>query len=359
MKIVTIIGARPQFIKAVVISLNLRKTAGVQEVVVHTGQHYDDNMSRVFFNELKIPKPKYNLGVGSGSHGWQTAVMLQEIEKVLIKEKPDRVLVYGDTNSTLAGTLAAAKLHIPVAHVEAGLRSFNKKMPEEINRVLTDHISDILFAPTKLAVDNLLMEGINKNKIFKIGDVMYDAAIYYGKKAEVASRILDRLCVFPKNYVLSTVHRAENTDNLKRLTRIIGGLKRVALDIPVILPLHPRTKHYAKVGKINFGKIKVIEPLGYFDILKLEKNAKLIATDSGGVQKEAFFYKVPCVTLREETEWRESVELGWNIVLNKSDWKNIRDAIFSRLDTEGEKRFPYGDGKAALKIAKLLSRIKL
>jgi len=298
MKIVTIIGARPQFIKAAAVSRVLRKTQGVREVLVHTGQHYDANMSEVFFEELEIPRPDYNLGIGSATHGAQTGRMLEAIEEALLRENPDWVLVYGDTNSTLAGALAAVKLHIPVAHIEAGLRSFNRRMPEEINRVLTDHTSDILFAPTKAAVENLQREGISEEQVQLVGDVMYDAVLYYGKKAEHQSQILNRLELKPKEYILATVHRADNTDDPQRLCAIFEGFAEVTLKIKVVLPLHPRTRA-ALVQKSLYDKVArsicLIEPVGYLDMVMLEKNAHLIATASGGVQKEAFFYHVPAL----------------------------------------------------------------
>ncbi|MCH7607825.1 MAG: UDP-N-acetylglucosamine 2-epimerase (non-hydrolyzing) [Chloroflexi bacterium] len=315
MKIVSIVGARPQFIKAAVVSRALKATPGIEEVLVHTGQHYDDNMSRVFFQELELPEPGYDLAIGSGPHGEQTGRMLEAIERVLQTESPDWVLVYGDTNSTLAGALAAVKLHIPVAHVEAGLRSFDRRMPEEINRVLTDHASGMLFAPTATAVANLRREGLADARIRLVGDVMYDAVLYYGKGIEGTSTILKELGLKPKSYVLATVHRADNTDDPDRLRAIFDGLGKVAAQIPVVLPLHPRTrvalKRYALLDQAPRG-LHVIDPVGYLDMLRLESNAKLIATDSGGVQKEAFFCRVPCVTFRNETEWTELVDAGWN-----------------------------------------------
>ncbi len=354
MKIVTIAGARPQFIKAAAVSRVLQKTQGVREVLVHTGQHYDANMSEVFFEELEIPRPDYNLGIGSATHGAQTGRMLEAIEEVSFKEKPDWVLVYGDTNSTLAGALAAVKLHIPVAHIEAGLRSFNRRMPEEINRVLTDHASDILFAPTNAAVENLRREGISEEQIQLVGDVMYDAALYYGKKADCQSQILNRLELKRKEYILATIHRAENTDDLRRLCAIFESFAEVAQEVKVVLPLHPRTRAalveaglYDKVAR----SICLIEPLGYLDMVMLEKNARAIVTDSGGVQKEAFFYRVPCLTLREETEWVELVNLGWNRVIPPFSADVIADAIKSSLrHFEGVEGSPYGDGYAGRKI---------
>ncbi len=358
MKIVTVIGARPQFIKAAAVSRVLRNVAGMREVMVHTGQHYDDNMSDVFFNELEIPQPDYHLGIGSGSHGVQTGRMLEAVEKVFIKEKPVWVLVYGDTNSTLAGALAAVKLHIPVAHVEAGLRSFNRRMPEEINRVLTDHASDLLFAPTETAVNNLVREGLSISRIKLVGDVMYDAALFYGKKAERESNILEHLHLTPKGYILATLHRAENTDDSRRLKAIFSGLAEAAKNIAVVLPLHPRTR-LALERENLFDKVRrqlcLIDPVGYLDMVMLEKNARLIATDSGGVQKEAFFYRVPCITLRDETEWVELVELGWNRVVPPEE-KDISAAMCAWLHVQGGcEANPHGSGDADEKIVNCLT----
>ncbi|WP_066425236.1 non-hydrolyzing UDP-N-acetylglucosamine 2-epimerase [Anabaena sp. 4-3] len=362
MKILTIVGARPQFIKAAAVSRRLQSHPGIQEVLVHTGQHYDENMSDVFFQELEIPAPNYHLGVGSDSHGAQTGRMLEAIEKVLLAESPDWVLVYGDTNSTLAGAIAAVKLHIPVAHVEAGLRSFNRQMPEEINRVLTDHAADLLFAPTTAAVDNLRHEGITEEKIHLVGDVMYDAAIDYGVKAEQKSLILEHLGLTPQKYILATIHRAENTDDPKRLEAIFTGLAAISQNIPVVLPLHPRTRaalSRAGLWEKASQSLQLIEPVGYLDMVMLEKNAQLIATDSGGVQKEAFFYRVPCVTLRAETEWIELVQLGWNRLLpplNSSDVANgISDALLNVSGREVSENL-YGGGLATAKILQLLTK---
>lgn len=355
--VVSVVGARPQFIKAAVVSRALRAGEQVREVLIHTGQHYDDNMSRVFFEELEMPEPDYNLGVGSASHGAQTGRMLGAIEQVLLKERPDWVLVYGDTNSTLAGALAAVKLHIPVAHVEAGLRSFNRRMPEEINRVLTDHASDLLFAPTATAVTNLKREGLPDNRIRLVGDVMYDAALFYGAKAERQGRILERLGLSPKAYVLATVHRAENTDNPQRLRAIFEGLDRVARSVPVVVPLHPRTRDALTRQSLTDGSLSaltLIDPVGYLDMLLLEKHALVIATDSGGVQREAFFFRVPCVTLRRETEWAELVELGWNRILDELRGDRVEVAILQAVGREGAEAAPYGDGTAARKIAQNL-----
>jgi UDP-GlcNAc3NAcA epimerase len=355
MKILTIIGARPQFIKAVSVSRALRAIPQLTEVLVHTGQHYDDNMSAVFFQEMELPQPQYHLGIGSGNHGAQTGRMLERVEEVILTEKPDRVLVYGDTNSTLAGALAAVKLNVPVAHVEAGLRSFNRRMPEEINRVLTDHVADLLFAPTEAAVANLRREGMSERMIYLVGDVMYDASLYYMAKAEQESRILPQLGLTPGEYILATIHRAENTDNSERLRTIIAGLNHISHEIPVVLPLHPRTR--AAIVREDLpnhllAELMIIEPVGYQDMLMLEKNARLVATDSGGVQKEAFFFRVPCVTLREETEWVELVELGWNKVVPPLSIQAISEAALSSF--QGEEEDPYGGGKASDRIIKIL-----
>lgn len=326
MKIITIIGARPQFIKAAVVSRAMRLRAEeITEIIVHTGQHFDANMSDIFFEELDIPKPHHHLGVGGGSHGQNTGRMLEKIEQVLLEEKPDYVLVYGDTDSTLAGTLAAVKLHIPVAHVEAGLRSFNRKMPEEINRILTDHASDLLFTPTSTAAKNLQNEGILTEKIRQVGDVMYDAALFYGAKVEQNSSLLSDLGIESKKFALATLHRAENVDDKARLSNILKGLGHY--ENPIILPLHPRTKKMLESFAITIPQnIKIIDPVGYLDMILLEKHAALIATDSGGVQKEAYFHKTPCITLRDQTEWIELVEHGANILTGAD-----ADAIISAL----------------------------
>lgn len=357
MKIASVVGARPQFIKFALVSQALRQKSHIKETLIHTGQHYDSNVSDVFFDELDIPKPDYNLGIGSGRHGMQTGRMLESVEEVLLKEKPNWVLVYGDTNSTLAGALAAVKLHIRVAHVEAGLRSFNRYMPEEINRVVTDHVSDVLFAPTHMAVENLRKEGIPQHKIRLVGDVMYDAAVLYGAKAEHQSRILKQFRLVARNYVLATVHRAENTDDCERLRAIFQGLVQVSGEMPVILPVHPRTRNRLKKFKIETKGLKLIDPVGYLDMAMLEKNARLIATDSGGVQKEAFFYRVPCITLREETEWVELVQLGWNQVVPPHTGAIIAKIIVSNLDHKGKDDSPYGDGRAAQVIVESLLEI--
>lgn len=322
MKIVTIVGARPQFIKAAAVSRVLRRQ--IREVLVHTGQHYDGNMSQVFFEELEIPPPDCNLGIGSGEHGAQTGAILAAVEKVLLKEKPDRVLVYGDTNSTLAGALAAAKLHVPVAHVEAGLRSFNRRMPEEINRVLTDHVADLLFCPSQTAVDHLAAEGIRAG-VHRVGDVMYEALMHAGRLAERNSRALERLQLAPGAYALATIHRAENTDDPARLGRLVAALQEVARTLPVVFPVHPRTRR--RLPDLAPGRgLHLVEPLGYLDMARLETRAALILTDSGGIQKEAYWLRVPCITLREETEWVETVQQGWNVLAGADPERIVRCA---------------------------------
>ncbi|WP_031434436.1 non-hydrolyzing UDP-N-acetylglucosamine 2-epimerase [Methylomarinum vadi] len=356
MKICTVIGARPQFIKAAVVSRAFREHATpVQEVIVHTGQHFDANMSQVFFEELGIPHPNYNLGIGGGTHGQNTGRMIEGIEQVLLQEKPDWLLVYGDTDSTLAGALAAVKLHISVAHVEAGLRSFNRKMPEEINRILTDHAADRLFTPTKTAVNNLSNEGISVSKVQNIGDVMYDAALYYGRMAEQCSQILAMLDLTKKKYVLATLHRQENVDDPERLDNIMQGL--AASHLPIVMPLHPRTRNRLQEFAITVpASVKILDPVGYLDMVMLEKNAVLIATDSGGVQKEAYFHKTPCITLRDETEWLELVEIGWNTLVG-ADVQRIQKAINFDNAIGNQPDWVenvYGDGKAGEKITSSL-----
>jgi UDP-GlcNAc3NAcA epimerase len=349
--ILTVVGARPQFIKAAVVSRLLARQTELREFMVHTGQHYDDAMSDVFFRELEIPAPQASLQVGSGSHGAQTGRMLEQIERVLLEENPAAVLVYGDTNSTLAGALAAAKLHIPVAHVEAGLRSYNRRMPEEVNRVLTDHVSDLLFTPTQIAFDNLVAEGLASQSIVEVGDVMYDASLYFASK----TGSVDRFGVDAGGYLLATVHRAENTDDPERLKSIIDGLNMASTKWPVVLPLHPRTrKRCAELG-LATDHLHVIDPVGYQDMTLLEQHAALVVTDSGGVQKEAFFHGVPCLTLRTETEWVELVELGWNRLADLTNAASIYTSVESAiLAGTGSSARPYGDGHAGEKIVQTL-----
>ncbi len=412
MKIATIIGARPQFIKAAAVSRAIAihnrdvsrltpNSSRLTEILIHTGQHYDDDMSAIFFRELEIPEPNYNLEVGSGPHGRQTGRMLAAIEEVLIDEKPDWVLIYGDTNSTLAGALAAAKLHIPIAHVEAGLRSFNRRMPEEINRIVADQLSTLLFCPSQTAVDNLAAEGIGKNEglypffsqkklgavpvfsevtaaekmgavpnfqtVALTGDVMADALQFAATKATAQSDILARLGLKPQGYLLATLHRAENTDDPDRLGVIITALSELAAQEPVILPLHPRTKKILErtlnlePGTLNIEprtlnlerpSLRFLDPVGYFDIIALEKSARMLLTDSGGMQKEAYWLKVPCITLRDETEWVETVESGWNI-LTGADRNRIVTAV--QNFTPPKDHLPlYGGGHAAEKILSIL-----
>lgn len=350
MKVLTVVGARPQFVKAAMVSKALRRS--VSEVLVHTGQHYDFNMSKVFFQELEMPEPDYNLEIGSGSHGAQTGKMLEALEAVMVKEDPALVLIYGDTNSTLAGALAAVKLHIPVAHVEAGLRSFNRKMPEEINRVMADHVSTWLLAPTETAIHNLTAEGIVKG-VYLTGDVMYDAFLAASKVARERSGILTILGQTLGKYSLLTLHRAENTDDPKRLRAIIDTLNE--LDQPVIFPIHPRTRAKLKEFGIHLeGKaLRLTEPVGYFDMLALELNACRIFTDSGGVQKEAYMAKVPCITLRDDTEWVETIAAGWNRLVG-ADPEAIKAAA-DLLWVGSDYPALFGDGNAAQKIVQIIA----
>lgn len=357
MKVITVIGARPQFIKAAAVSNAFSKVGNVEEILLHTGQHYDQNMSDVFFDELGIPVPKYNLGVGGGLHGAMTGAQLAGIEEVLVKEKPDYVLVYGDTNSTLAGALAAVKLHIPVAHVEAGLRSFNRRMPEEINRVVTDHVSDVLFAPTAAAMGHLANEGVEAAKCHQIGDVMYDAALVFGERARASSVILKQLGLEAGSFVLATIHRAENTDDLSRLKIILEAFKKISEKMPIVWPIHPRTRKILEQDGLKDllgDRVLLIDPVGYLDMVMLEQSAALITTDSGGVQKEAFFYRVPCVTLRDETEWVELVDAGWNRLVSPTDVNLLVDVALKAVGTQGADITPYGDGKASERIVQAL-----
>ncbi|WLR52857.1 UDP-N-acetylglucosamine 2-epimerase (non-hydrolyzing) [Bacillus tianshenii] len=352
-KILTIVGARPQFIKVASVSRVLRKY--FQEILVHTGQHYDHNMSGVFFDELNIPQPDYNLTVGSGGHGTQTGMMMQKIEEIVLQEKPDGILVYGDTNSTLAGALVASKLHIPLVHIEAGLRSFNKQMPEEVNRILTDHISTILFAPTIQSVRNLEKENITEN-VHLVGDVMNDAVLYNMRIAE-KKFTLQQFGLEDRTYMLVTIHRAENTDNAARLEAIFRSLNEVKRQI--ILPLHPRTKQKLEQFGLLYlledsHHIKVIKPVSYLEMLYLEKHANAIVTDSGGVQKEAYFAKKPCYTLREQTEWVETVESGWNILVDPKE-DSLSTIMNGARPSEYDEEL-YGNGKASERIVQEMLR---
>ena len=355
MKIVTIVGARPQFIKAAAIIRALaRSHPTIGHQLIHTGQHYDHEMSGAFFKELDIPRPAVNLGIGGGTHGAMTGRMLIALERVLMKMRPDWALVYGDTDSTLAGALAAAKLHLPVAHVEAGLRSFNRRMPEEINRVLTDHISELLLCPTKTAVENLAREGIRKRTEL-VGDVMYDVALYY--RSRISRSVTTRFRVRPGSYFLATCHRAENTDDPDRLRSIVDALARVGSLGPVLLPLHPRTTKRLGEFKIKIPRgVRPLPPVGYVEMIALESNALAILTDSGGVQKEAYFFGVPCITLRSETEWIETTEAGWNTLVGIDPKKTLEAA--SRVDEVRKLPRPplYGNGDAAVKIIDHLTR---
>ncbi len=357
MRVVNVVGARPQFIKAAVVSRAIRRSGDIEEILLHTGQHYDDRMSEVFFRELEIPRPDVNLGIGSGPHGQQTGRMLEGLENEFLRLRPDVVLVHGDTNSTLAGALAAAKLHLPVAHVEAGLRSFNRRMPEELNRVVADRVSDFLFAPTRKAVENLAAEGIPEERVHLSGDVMYDAILHYLPRAKADSSIVETLQLTPSQYVLATVHRAENTDDARRLKAIFDALAAVSEVVPVVMPLHPRTRRFLEaVPRADAVGLRIVEPVGYLDMIRLQSQARLIVTDSGGVQKEAFFCGVPCVTLREETEWVELVELGWNTIVPPIDAATVAREILGRLGSSpGMKGEPYGNGSAGESIVRTLT----
>jgi UDP-GlcNAc3NAcA epimerase len=356
MKIVTVVGARPQFVKAAAFSRVAAASPSVTEVLVHTGQHYDEKMSGVFFSELGMAEPAYNLGIAGGSHGAMTGRMLEAIEPVLVKEAPDWLLVYGDTNSTLAAVLAASKLHIPVAHVEAGLRSFNMRMPEEINRIVADRLAQALFCPTSAAVENLAREGITQG-VHLVGDVMFDAALHFADLAtERAPALLESLGVKEGGYILATCHRAENVDTPEKLRGIVDGLVAASRELPVVLPLHPRTAGMInRLGIEMPSSVKVIEPVSYLEMVALERRAKLIVTDSGGVQKEAFFYGVPCVTAREETEWVETVETGWNILVG-ADPARMAAAVTAHKTGERQTTTPYGTGDASTKILAALIR---
>lgn len=386
MKLVTIIGARPQFIKAAAVSRAIadynatHPVRPICEVMVHTGQHYDANMSQVFFDELRIPHPDYNLEVGSGSHGAMTGAMLIKIEDVLLRERPDFVLVYGDTNSTLAGAVAAVKLHIPAVHVEAGLRSHNRRMPEEINRIVADQTANLLLCPNQLGVENLKREGVctdvpegtrfdfNAQRVYQVGDVMYDSVLFNAQLAEEKSQIISDLDLSGRAFALVTLHRAENTDDAERLAEIFRALTIIAeKEMPLVLPLHPRTrKRLDDAGfNVSLSGLRIIEPVGYLDMLCLERNARVILTDSGGVQKEAYFMSVPCITLRDETEWVETVALGWNYLAGAVTDNILRGFERTKFQPKGQppfgpssgpttEAFPYGDGRAAEKIVDIL-----
>ncbi len=358
-KIVTVLGARPQFIKASVVSAAIQASGRLSEVLVHTGQHFDANMSDVFFSELGMAPPAHRLDIHGGGHGAMTGRMLAAVERVLLAEQPEAVLVYGDTNSTLAGALAAVKLHIPVAHVEAGLRSFNMAMPEEVNRILTDRISRWLFTPTPTAGQHLAREGVPAGYVVPVGDVMYDVALHHGARARAVGGAIGRLGLTPGAYVLATVHRAENTDDPARLRVIVGALQDLSATLPVVWPLHPRTRGVLLEGgalTLPFAGLHLVDPVGYLDMVQLERHAALIATDSGGVQKEAFFHGVPCVTLRDETEWVELVDAGWNRLAPPHDEASVSAALHAALGTRGEPVAPYGKGDAALRIVQRLAR---
>ncbi|MGO9377601.1 MAG: non-hydrolyzing UDP-N-acetylglucosamine 2-epimerase [Dissulfurispiraceae bacterium] len=365
MKIIQVVGARPQFIKYYPVLEAIREHAmlggpEIQDVLVHTGQHYDYAMSKVFFDELGIPEPHYHLGVGSASHATQTADILQKIEQIVLSEKPDCVVVYGDTNSTLGAALATVKLHVPLAHVEAGLRSFRKEMPEEVNRILTDHSSTVLFCPTEIAVQNLKNEGIGLSlngrtnlgisvdnpAVLNVGDVMYDVVLLASKLSSERSTILERLSLHSKGYLLMTLHRAENTDDKEQFCQLVAFVNQIAAGEKVILPMHPRTKKIYEQSPARFAdNVIIIDPVGYFDILKLLCNAECVLTDSGGMQKEAFWMKVPCITLRDETEWLETIQSGWNVLYrNYHGFHMPSDSLHTA----------YGDGRASRKIVSSL-----
>jgi UDP-GlcNAc3NAcA epimerase len=373
--ILTIIGARPQIIKAAALSRAIRNSfsANIKEIIVHTGQHYDENMSEIFFTELGIPRPDYNLNVGSGMHGSQTALMIEGIEKILLKEKPDYMVLYGDTNSTLAGAIAASKLHCPVVHIEAGLRSFNKSMPEEINRIMCDHASTLLFSPTSTGIENLANEGFLLKKagpytidhpgVFHCGDVMFDNAVFFKEKArQIESALLNGLGLESNNFILATIHRDSNTDDPLRLNAIFSSLDKISTQntIPIVLPLHPRTsKMLSKqldpelLGRIYANKlIHIIEPVSFLNMIALETNCSMVITDSGGVQKEAFFYRKPSLILRSETEWTEIVDCGAAIICNADEDKII--SSFQKYNTQKPSLFPdiFGNGKSAEFICK-------
>ena len=342
-KIFTIVGARPQFVKAAAVSRTIAETDGLSEVLVHTGQHYDANMSDIFFDELGIPAPDRHLGIGGGNHGSMTGKMLAGLEEAMIEDKPDAVLVYGDTNSTLAGALAAAKLHIPVIHIEAGLRSFNRKMPEEINRVMADHLSELLLCPTEKGVVNLADEGI-RDGVHMVGDVMFDATLFAIEQSRTRSSIISTLGLEGKRYAVCTLHRAENTDDDERFDRVLDFLRDTAKDLEIIFPVHPRTRKVLAERGIALAEITTIEPLGYFDLHRLLADSELVITDSGGLQKEAYFHRKPCITMRGETEWVELLDAGWNRLWTQDGWSSPRRDIPD-----------YGTGDAAGVMVSVIS----
>jgi UDP-GlcNAc3NAcA epimerase len=355
MKVVTIVGARPQFIKAAAVSRAIAKEKKIRQVILHTGQHFDENMSAVFFDELEIPKPDYNLEIHNLAHGAMTGRMLEGIEVILQKEKPDWVLIYGDTNSTLAGSLAGRKLHYKVAHVEAGMRSFHRESQEEINRIITDRISDLLLCSTITAVKNLHREGFKEFdcSIIQVGDVMYDAALFYSRKADRISRIMDSIPF--SDFILCTLHREENTDDIRALKRIINALEKIHKEVPVVLPMHPRTRKRLEETNWN-SPLHIIDPIGYPDMLMLLRHCRLVITDSGGLQKESFFFSKLCITLREQTEWVELVDMGVNRIVGSNEKKIIAAyESFKRKKFKARKK-PYGDGNASDKIVKALMR---
>lgn len=350
MKIVTVIGARPQFIKAAAVSREFLKDDSIEEIIVHTGQHFDANMSEIFFQELEIPTPHHHLNINSGGHGAMTGKMLEEIEKVLLKEKPDFLLVYGDTNSTLAGALAAKKLHCKVVHVEAGLRSFNDQMPEEINRIITDRISDILFCPTQKAIDNLVREGFENfpAEIISCGDVMYDAALFYSEKSDFKSQIVNNLGL--NKFLLCTIHRAENTNTTQNIQEIVSALNLVNQEIEVVVPLHPRTRKVIEASGLSID-FRVIDPVGYLDMIQLIKSCEFVMTDSGGLQKEAYFFGKHCLTFRNETEWVELVDNGFNILTGPNREKIVDGvrSLMGKTSDFGKSLYGFGQASAIIK----------
>ncbi|MGE0799232.1 MAG: non-hydrolyzing UDP-N-acetylglucosamine 2-epimerase [Lautropia sp.] len=350
----SVVGARPQFVKASIVDAAFQEAAIAHEIV-HTGQHFDENMSDVFFGELRLPMPRFNLAIRSDRHGDMTGRMLAGLEELMIDHRPAGVIVYGDTNTTLAAALAAAKLHIPVAHVEAGMRSGNR-MPEEINRIVTDRVSDILFTASAVATHNLEREGVSRNRIHEVGDVMYDCALRNAGPARDRSDVMQRLGVAEHGFVLCTLHRAENTDDVHRLRCLLDALALVHEVIPVVMPMHPRTRAKASQAGLEIASaVHVIEPVGYLDMVRLEMAAAVIATDSGGVQREAFFHRRPCVTLRDETEWPELIDLGWNVLAPASSPRLVAQTILGRIGLEGIDAAPYGDGNAGKRIARILA----